>query len=102
MLGREGDLFRAGILLRRARILRAHGEMPLPPTSTARPKRRSRALSDRLCARAGRGRGAHRGPAFRCRLFAALEARGVRHAFVTLHVGAGTFQPVRVDDIERT
>ena len=28
------------------------------------------------------------------------RARGVRHAFVTLHVGAGTFQPVRVDDID--
>ena len=33
-------------------------------------------------------------------IFAALEQRRVRHAFVTLHVGAGTFQPVRVDDIE--
>jgi S-adenosylmethionine:tRNA ribosyltransferase-isomerase len=29
----------------------------------------------------------------------ALEARGIQRAFVTLHVGAGTFQPVRVDDI---
>jgi S-adenosylmethionine:tRNA ribosyltransferase-isomerase len=28
-----------------------------------------------------------------------LDARGVDHAYVTLHVGAGTFQPVRVDDI---
>jgi S-adenosylmethionine:tRNA ribosyltransferase-isomerase len=33
-------------------------------------------------------------------IFAALELRKVRHAFVTLHVGAGTFQPVRVDDID--
>jgi S-adenosylmethionine:tRNA ribosyltransferase-isomerase len=33
-------------------------------------------------------------------LFAALTARGVDKTFVTLHVGAGTFQPVRVDDIE--
>ncbi len=32
--------------------------------------------------------------------FAALQERRIRHAFVTLHVGAGTFQPVRVDDIE--
>jgi len=31
-------------------------------------------------------------------VFAALEARGVRRAFVTLHVGPGTFQPVKVDD----
>lgn len=32
---------------------------------------------------------------------AALDARGIRRAFVTLHVGAGTFQPVRVDDISQ-
>jgi len=32
-------------------------------------------------------------------VLAALEARGVRRASVTLHVGAGTFQPVRVDSI---
>jgi S-adenosylmethionine:tRNA ribosyltransferase-isomerase len=33
--------------------------------------------------------------------FAALARRGIRHAFVTLHVGAGTFQPVREDDLAR-
>jgi S-adenosylmethionine:tRNA ribosyltransferase-isomerase len=32
-------------------------------------------------------------------LLSALQAAGVETAFVTLHVGAGTFQPVRVDDI---
>jgi S-adenosylmethionine:tRNA ribosyltransferase-isomerase len=32
--------------------------------------------------------------------FEALAARGIRHAFVTLHVGAGTFQPLRVDDVD--
>ena len=32
-------------------------------------------------------------------MLAMLESRGVLRAFVTLHVGAGTFQPVRVDDI---
>ena len=32
-------------------------------------------------------------------LLAAVEEKGVRQAFITLHVGAGTFQPVRVDDI---
>ncbi|MFJ3048243.1 tRNA preQ1(34) S-adenosylmethionine ribosyltransferase-isomerase QueA [Herbaspirillum chlorophenolicum] len=30
-----------------------------------------------------------------------LAARGVRQAFVTLHVGAGTFQPVRVEDLSQ-
>ncbi|WP_241166790.1 tRNA preQ1(34) S-adenosylmethionine ribosyltransferase-isomerase QueA, partial [Serratia marcescens] len=33
-------------------------------------------------------------------LLAALRAKGVEMAFVTLHVGAGTFQPVRVETIE--
>ncbi|MEE4174643.1 MAG: S-adenosylmethionine:tRNA ribosyltransferase-isomerase, partial [Xanthomonadales bacterium] len=33
-------------------------------------------------------------------LLASLEERGVGRAFVTLHVGAGTFQPVRADHIE--
>ena len=32
-------------------------------------------------------------------LFKALDARGVKRVFVTLHVGAGTFQPVKVEDI---
>ncbi|MNH06260.1 S-adenosylmethionine:tRNA ribosyltransferase-isomerase [compost metagenome] len=33
-------------------------------------------------------------------LLAALRAKGIEMAFVTLHVGAGTFQPVRVETIE--
>jgi S-adenosylmethionine:tRNA ribosyltransferase-isomerase len=32
-------------------------------------------------------------------LFDALAARGVEHTFVTLHVGPGTFQPIRGDDL---
>jgi len=32
-------------------------------------------------------------------LLAILRAKGIQHAFVTLHVGAGTFQPVRVENI---
>src|SRR5690606_638727 len=33
-------------------------------------------------------------------LFARLDARGVERAFLTLHVGAGTFSPVRTEQIE--
>ena len=36
---------------------------------------------------------------FDAALLAALDARGVHRAFVTLHVGAGTFQPVRTDAV---
>ena len=34
-------------------------------------------------------------------LLDSLKARGIDHSFVTLHVGAGTFQPVKVDEIEQ-
>ena len=34
-------------------------------------------------------------------LMAALKMRGVEHSFVTLHVGAGTFLPVKTDDISQ-
>jgi S-adenosylmethionine:tRNA ribosyltransferase-isomerase len=37
---------------------------------------------------------------FDAALLAALQARGVSTTFVTLHVGAGTFQPLRTDDLE--
>jgi S-adenosylmethionine:tRNA ribosyltransferase-isomerase len=37
---------------------------------------------------------------FDSQLIGEIEARGVSRAFVTLHVGAGTFQPVRMDDLE--
>ncbi len=33
-------------------------------------------------------------------IFAALEAKGVRKAFVTLHVGPGTFKPVKAERVE--
>src|SRR5690606_6496989 len=34
-------------------------------------------------------------------LLQALDARGIERGHVTLHVGAGTFQPVRVDDLDQ-
>ena len=78
------------------------GRMPLPPyiaraagAGRARPQR----LSDDLCAPYGRGRGADRGAAFHADdLLERLAARGVERTFVTLHVGAGTFLPVKVED----
>jgi S-adenosylmethionine:tRNA ribosyltransferase-isomerase len=38
---------------------------------------------------------------FTPRLFEALERRGIGRAFVTLHVGLGTFQSIRVDDVRQ-
>ena len=83
-------------------LLERHGEMPLPPY-IKRPKGGS--AGDRAdyqtvyAARAGAVAAPTAGLHFTPALFAALEARGVGRAFVTLHVGAGTFLPVKVDDI---
>lgn len=37
---------------------------------------------------------------FTARIFSALEAKGIRQRFVTLHVGAGTFKPVKAERME--
>lgn len=79
----------------------AHGEMPLPPYI-----RRAAVASDRERYQTvyAREPGAVAAPTaglhFDDALLAAIRERGVDTAFVTLHVGAGTFQPVRVERIE--
>ena len=71
-------------------------------TSSARPTRADRERYQTIYARepGRRGRADRRACISTPPLFAALEQRGVRTRFVTLHVGAGTFQPLRDDDIE--
>jgi S-adenosylmethionine:tRNA ribosyltransferase-isomerase len=101
MLGREGDLFLLEFSCAVLPYFEAHGEMPLPPYIARRGRRRrSRALPDGVRTRARSRRGADRRAAFRCGGFAALDARGVKRAYLTLHVGAGTFQPMRAEDID--
>lgn len=81
-------------------LLEAHGHMPLPPYIT-----RDDELSDReryqtvYARRDGAVAAPTAGLHFDQPLLDELAEKGVQSAFVTLHVGAGTFQPVRVDDI---
>jgi S-adenosylmethionine:tRNA ribosyltransferase-isomerase len=76
------------------------GQMPLPPYIRREPDAADTTRYQSLFARK---RGAVAAPTaslhFDEELLAALEARGVQRAFVTLHVGAGTFQPVRADAV---
>jgi len=77
------------------------GHMPLPPYIDRPDEDADRELyqtvySERLGAVAAPTAGLH----FDQPLMDALKEKGVELAFVTLHVGAGTFQPVRVDTIE--
>ncbi|WP_416139568.1 tRNA preQ1(34) S-adenosylmethionine ribosyltransferase-isomerase QueA [Halomonas sp. HK25] len=81
-------------------LLDAHGHMPLPPYIDRDDELADR---DRYQTVYARRDGAVAAPTaglhFDEPLLEALAAKGVERAFVTLHVGAGTFQPVRVDDI---
>ncbi|MEJ2533812.1 MAG: tRNA preQ1(34) S-adenosylmethionine ribosyltransferase-isomerase QueA [Halioglobus sp.] len=101
--GREEDLFclssEAGPPL--AEILQAIGHMPLPPyiareDAAADRERYQTVYARREGAVAAPTAGLH----FTEKLLAELDHIGIRRVTVTLHVGAGTFQPVRVDDVE--
>ena len=78
------------------------GMMPLPPYIAAkRPEdERDRADYQTVYAREdGSVAAPTAGLHFTPQLLQALKAAGVGHAFVTLHVGAGTFLPVKTDDV---
>lgn len=103
MLGRHENLFELEFAGEASvfSLLEAHGHMPLPPYM-----KREDQLSDRERYQTvyGTQPGAVAAPTaglhFDEELLAALDEKGVHKAFVTLHVGAGTFQPVKVDKIE--
>ncbi len=102
MLGRDGDLFRLEFSCDVLAFFEAHGDVPLPPYIDRAPDDADRERYQTVYARApGAVAAPTAGLHFDAAIFAELEARQVRHAFVTLHVGAGTFQPVRADDIDR-
>jgi S-adenosylmethionine:tRNA ribosyltransferase-isomerase len=102
MLGRDGDLFRLRFSRDVLGYFEEYGEMPLPPYVDRAPENCDRERYQTVYAREpGAVAAPTAGLHFDADTFAALEHRGIRRSFVTLHVGAGTFQPVRVDDIEQ-
>jgi S-adenosylmethionine:tRNA ribosyltransferase-isomerase len=98
--GRRGDLFELRADEPLGPLLAREGHMPLPPYIE-----REDAAADRdryqtvYAARDGAVAAPTAGLHFDEALLAELADRGVERGFVTLHVGAGTFQPVRADDI---
>jgi S-adenosylmethionine:tRNA ribosyltransferase-isomerase len=103
VLGRAGDLFELRFDTTQAvlPILEQHGQIPLPPYIT----RAAEAIdTERYQTIYARHPGAVAAPTaglhFDQSLLETLQNRGIAQAFVTLHVGAGTFQPVRVEHIE--
>lgn len=104
VLGREGMFFRLRLLNRPDFLatLQEHGHVPLPPyierpDSAEDQERYQTVYASRDGAVAAPTAGLH----FDAPLLAALKEQGVTLTTVTLHVGAGTFQPVKVDDTDQ-
>lgn len=101
VLGREDDLLKVEFpSVTLPDYLYAHGHMPLPPYITRDDAREDQERYQTVYARVpGAVAAPTAGLHFDEPTLTALERRGVRLAYVTLHVGAGTFQPVREDDV---
>jgi len=102
VVGRDSDLFHLHSLdTGFTDLMVRHGHVPLPPY-IRRPDEASD--PERYQTIYGRCEGAVAAPTaglhFDAPMLARLAEQGVRIAYLTLHVGAGTFQPVRVERIE--
>ncbi|WLD57469.1 tRNA preQ1(34) S-adenosylmethionine ribosyltransferase-isomerase QueA [Salinispirillum sp. LH 10-3-1] len=82
-------------------VLHAQGHMPLPPYIDREDQASDRERYQTVYAQVeGAVAAPTAGLHFDAPLLQALKDKGVEQAFVTLHVGAGTFQPVKVDTVE--
>jgi S-adenosylmethionine:tRNA ribosyltransferase-isomerase len=100
VLEKRGDLWVIELPAPALEFFELYGQMPLPPYIRREP---DPADSTRYQSVFARHRGAVAAPTaslhFDDGLLAELSLRGVQLAFITLHVGAGTFQPVRTDSV---
>jgi S-adenosylmethionine:tRNA ribosyltransferase-isomerase len=101
VLGRDAELYRVRFSEDVPALLERCGAVPLPPYITHPPdgedaERYQTVYAERPGAVAAPTAGLH----FDRDMLARIEQRGARLARVTLHVGAGTFQPVRTEEVE--
>jgi S-adenosylmethionine:tRNA ribosyltransferase-isomerase len=100
VIEKRGDLWVIELPETALAFFERYGQMPLPPYIHREP---DAADSRRYQSVFARKQGAVAAPTaslhFDDALLAALDARGVQRTFITLHVGAGTFQPVRADAV---
>lgn len=99
--GREQDLYRVGFSDAVEAVLERFGAVPLPPYIAHAP---GPADAERYQTVYARIPGAVAAPTaglhFTDGILAAVRERGASVARITLHVGAGTFQPVRTEEVE--
>jgi S-adenosylmethionine:tRNA ribosyltransferase-isomerase len=101
VLERDADLYRVRFARPVQAVLERFGAVPLPPYLSHPPGPRDAERYQTVYARApGAVAAPTAGLHFDAALLDRLAARGARLAPLTLHVGAGTFQPVRVEQIE--
>jgi S-adenosylmethionine:tRNA ribosyltransferase-isomerase len=99
--GRSGDLFHVAFSQNVEAVLDQYGAVPLPPYISHEPRPSDAERYQTVYAKVpGAVAAPTAGLHFTPELLQAIEARGATVAHVTLHVGAGTFQPVRVDRVE--
>ncbi|MGH8075128.1 MAG: tRNA preQ1(34) S-adenosylmethionine ribosyltransferase-isomerase QueA [Lysobacter sp.] len=102
VLGRDGEFYQLRFHVPESleQWLLHAGRLPLPPYIQREPGRDDAERYQTVFAReTGAVAAPTAGLHFDQPLLDALQARGVDFGHVTLHVGAGTFQPVRVDDL---
>ncbi len=103
VLGRHADLFEIRLEGESAwlPLLEQHGRLPLPPYITREPTEADHARYQTVYARwPGAVAAPTAGLHFDQALLDQLAEQGVAQTFITLHVGAGTFQPLRMERIE--
>jgi len=103
MLERVGDLFKLRFESETTvfDLLEQYGHIPLPPYIDRDDDKTDKARYQTVYAKhAGAVAAPTAGLHFDQPMLDLLRSKGVKSAYVTLHVGAGTFQPVRVDSIE--
>jgi S-adenosylmethionine:tRNA ribosyltransferase-isomerase len=103
VLGRNDDLFHVKFLSDASALdlLEQYGELPLPPYISHSAEAEDETRYQTVYAKhAGAIAAPTAGLHFDEAMLTKLKDKGVNIAYVTLHVGAGTFQPVRVDDIK--
>ncbi|HQR60637.1 MAG TPA: tRNA preQ1(34) S-adenosylmethionine ribosyltransferase-isomerase QueA [Methylophilaceae bacterium] len=102
VLARQDDLYELGFAGDKALLdlLERHGSLPLPPYITHAADDTDEERYQTVYARQpGAVAAPTAGLHFDAALLAQLTGIGVSTAFVTLHVGAGTFQPIRTENV---
>lgn len=102
VLGRNDDLFHVKFLSDTPilELLEQYGKLPLPPYITHQADEEDESRYQTVFAKhAGAVAAPTAGLHFDENILALIKDKGINIAYVTLHVGAGTFQPVKVDNI---